>query len=337
MTTRRDPSRGEPTTPWRALVSAWDGHGLNTIFLDAQDNALEGGEIQFAGGGNGGSPLDTWNLDSWSGMMRLFTGGITKWTLDTSGNMGAAGTITANNTKMGDVGFGSLWAGLAHSAAAAFSTTGYALLQKNDGLDTRLNAAVGGQVGLFLFNTLQWALEASGHFVPGFDNARDIGRTAMRLRDVYVAGEVVGENGANYLPANQAAIGNALTDVNGTAFTVGPNEAWVFDIFIPYARNANAGTVNFAINGPAGAAVAMTVFGTTTALSAFLTTYNTSLGTAVGALGSLISSGAHFVRISGKITTAGTAGVVAARAITSAAGTTMTPQVGTYCMARRIS
>jgi hypothetical protein len=72
---------------------------------------------------------------------------------------------------------------------------------------------------------------------------------------------------------------------------------WEFDIFISYIRNATAGTVNFAINGPTVTAVAFPVFGTTTALTAFASTYNTALNSGVGALGALISSGSHFARI----------------------------------------
>jgi hypothetical protein len=363
MTTRRDPSKGIPNTPWRALEPSGtpvSGSGTagklpvftgpsaigdssftqlspGTLLIPAQDNAVEGGEIQLAGGGNAGSPYSTWTWDSWTGMLRWFVGGIVKMNLDTSGNLGVTGYVSSITSKMGDVGHGSLWAGFAHTGS--FSTGAYGLLTKNDGLDTRLNAGTGGTIGIFINNVVQWLVNASGHLTPGTgnDNARDIGSTALRLRDEYIAGEHVGENGANAPSANQTAFANVLTDITGTSWAVGINEVWEFEIHISYNRNATAGTVNFAVNGPTGATVAYTLFGTTTALTAFSAIWNSVLNNGVGALGALVSSSSHFAVLRGRLTTAGTAGTAVARAITSAVGATMQPQIATYVNARRIS
>lgn len=333
MTSRRDPAVGSPKTPWKALLgAAWDGLGLNTIILEAQDNALEGGEIQFKGGGNGGAPFATWILDSWTGSMRLFTGGIVKWTLDTLGNMGIAGNLGTENTKQGNVGHGINWAGFSHGSV--FNTVSYALLQLNTGLVTRLNAASGGQIGLALNNADQWVVESSGHFIPAFDNTRDIARTALRLRDIFIAGETVGENGVNGNAANQGTFVNVETDVAGAGFEIGVNEQWEFDIFIPFLPGSTAGCM-FKITAPALCTTAFTAFQTTTGVTAFSTQYLVTLNTNTSLFGTTAAS--HWIRLTGRISSGANAGSVKVRGTSGAVGTTIQIRDGVVTNARRKS
>jgi hypothetical protein len=333
MTTRRDPSKGTPDTPWRALVAELVG---STLSLLQQDNALEGGEISIQGGGNGGrpgggTPFADWTFDSWSGMLRWFTGGIVKMTLETNGHLNVA-IMTATRSRSGDVGHGLPWAGWGHSDA--FGTTTYALLQKNDATDTRLNTTVGGQIGLYIGNVIQWFVNSSGHLLPEASNTRDIGGGSNRLRDVYIAGELIAENGSNSNNSNQAQFSNALTDIVGTSWAIGANERWAFEIFIPFQRDADPGTVSFTINGPAGATCGYTVFGSNTTTT-FSEAYGTALNSAIATLGTSTSTN-HFAVIRGRISTAGTGGTAVARGLTSAGTAGCIPLDGCWVNARRI-
>ena len=192
------------------------------------------------------------------------------------------------------------------------------------------------QLNLYTGAVARWHIVAAGHYAPVADNTYDIGiNGSNRVRDIRIAGEVVGMNGGNGKTADQATFANALTDITGTSWLVGVNEQWEFEIFIPYLTNATAGTVGWTVNGPAGTTVAYTVFGTTTALTAYSSVYSVVINVGVGALGALISQ-THFVVIRGRLSTVGTAGTAIARGITSAAGKTVAARNGAYVKARRV-
>lgn len=306
-----------------------------TLQLKQQDNALEGGEVQFDGGGNGGAPYAQWILDSWTGAMRFFTGGIVKWTLDTAGNMGVAGNVATVTTKIGDVGHGSTWAGVAHGSA--FTTVLYGFLHNNTGLDTRVNAGTGGQVGIYLNNVVQWLVESSGHLTPaGGSNARDIGKTALRLRDIYIQGETIAQNGDNTNTANQATFVNVATNIQGCGWeSGGSGEVWAFDIFIPFLPSSTAG-VQFAIQGPVGS-IGFTATGIQTQATAppqWWSEYVVAINTFTGLHG--ITSASYYIHIVGSLTT-NAAGSITVQGKTGAAGTNCTIRRGVSQNARRIA
>lgn len=62
--------------------------------------------------------------------------------LNITSSLNANGNANINNTFLGDVGHGSVWAGFSHRGSV--NTAGYALLQSNDGLYTLINKKSGG-------------------------------------------------------------------------------------------------------------------------------------------------------------------------------------------------
>jgi hypothetical protein len=322
-------------------IASVDGNALEapvlsatagTVLVAASDNALEGGQIELAGGGNGGTPYLTWVWDSWTGILRWFRDGVVKMTLDTSGNLAAIGTIVASAcSKIGDCGHTATWAAFGHTSN--FDTTGYALLQKNDSSDTRVNAESGGQIGLYLANVVQWIVNSSGHWVPESDNNRDIGTAAVGLRDVHIAGEMVGENGSSQNTSAQATFTTTATDIVGASWAVGTNEQWIFDIMIPYLPSSTAG-VQFQFVGPASAGVIFTAFGSSSAVTAFSTEYSVSMNSFTQLRGT--SAASHFIRLTGRMATGATAGTFKVQGRTNAAGTNCSIRDGLTVIARRI-
>lgn len=308
------------------------------LTLKQTDNALEGGQINFDGGGNGGAPFGQWVLDSWSAIMRFFTpsDGLVKWSLDTLGNMQARGKITASIgssfASMGDVGHGPTWAGF--GADGAFNTTDYALLQNNNGLDTRLNAKSGGQVGLYLFNTLQWVLNSGGHFTPGFDVGRDLGSTALRIKDVFVGGAVISNtlNAAN--AANQATFNTAATNITGLAVTLVPNAIYQVEVVISCTMVLATG-VKFFFTAPALTTGEMHLSGNVATAQTWQTGYAASLGIS----GPFMLTGAQTgqYRINAIVRTGANGGTLQVQGQTGGATTTCAVQKGSYITARRLS
>jgi Chaperone of endosialidase len=72
------------------------------------------------------------------------------------------GNANLNNTFLGDVGHGAIWAGFSHGNSV--STSGYALLQSNDGIYTLLNKkSGGGYLGFRVDNADKMVINDSGN------------------------------------------------------------------------------------------------------------------------------------------------------------------------------
>jgi hypothetical protein len=159
-------------------LGSWTG---STLALGRQDNANEGGQIDFLGGGGGGVPYKDWHLDSWQGVIRLFENGLVRHLFDSL-------YATHYNAQVGDVGHGVAWAGFSHNTL--FNTTKYALLQSNVGDDTRLNVGTGGSLR-FCFENVEKLSMTATNFMPLNDAAYDIGAaTNRRFKDVWITGAI---------------------------------------------------------------------------------------------------------------------------------------------------
>lgn len=408
------PRFADDTTLEDGIISD-TGSGLvinpGLVQLAACNDADEGAQIDFLGGGNGGSPFDTWSLDSFQGRMRFFTNGVSYFDLAPTRLVLSSGcdlVITAGDTTsvrlfraaannfqirtnddgsdnqedatkpswamaLGE-GAADNWIVYRRSAGGAFvalwamNNSGHFIPMADDSWDigtaakkvrtvitTSVDAgtnlemiknsgggimAIGGgssfvQLNFYTGNTPRWHVTSGGHWYPVADNTYDIGSVALSVRDLYLQGETVGENGNNGNTADQTAFANALTDITGTSWAVGANEQWEFEIHVPFLRNASAGTVGFTINGPAGSTCAYSVFGSNTTTT-FSEAYSTSLNTSTGTLGTSTST-THIAIIRGRISTGANAGTAVGRGVTTAAGATCAPRNGTWVRARRVS
>ncbi len=89
--------------------------------------------------------------------------------LSVTGKLTVTGQANIGNVFLGDVGHGSIWAGFSHGSSA--STTGYALLHRNDGIYTLLNKkSGGGYLGFRVDNADKMVINDSGNVGIGLTN-----------------------------------------------------------------------------------------------------------------------------------------------------------------------
>ena len=287
------------------------GVGGGSLTLFPTDNALEGGQIDFMGGGNGGAPYKTWSLDSWTGTMRLFETGLVRHVWDST-------YYLAYNTKQGDVGHGVNWAGWSNSNK--FNTTDYALLQNNGtgGDFTNLNVASGGTLSLRQGNVDRFIIDPT-HWL---DNRNVNGDGGFFLRTV------TSNN------ADQAAFANVQTNVTGLIVPTQANctyEVWV-DVV---TTMVGTGGVKFYFTGPPGMTGEMTVFASSgAALTNYAHLYQAVL-TVPGTFLNAGIAGTHIYKIKATIRIGGTSSTVQLVGITSAAGVTCVVKKGSSIQSMR--
>lgn len=135
-----------------------------------------GGTMEWGPGASGARDVTLGR--SAAGILAL-TGSLT-----VSGVVTVTGDLTANTVKIGDMGYGTGWAGLVHKDTAAQGTN-YALIQNQAGTDTRLNVATGGTISMYVnsaqvlatFNETATQLGVNGGAV--IIGASDIGGTEV--------------------------------------------------------------------------------------------------------------------------------------------------------------
>jgi hypothetical protein len=298
--------------------------GTGTLTLEAQDNALEGAEIVFKGGGNGGSPYASWNLDSWTGTLRMHSGGTLYHQFATNG-------VFHVNVFLGDVGHTTTWAGFSHNSVA--TTTSYAMLHKNDGSETRINCASGGSVYLCANNVQLFQSNASV-FRPMTDGTLDLGSNAPnRWKDMWLAGEVVQPNGTATVAVDQASFANAQTNITNLNLALGANEEWIVDVQLSCQMATAATGVKFYFTGPAGMTGECHREGNVATVATWQSLYTAALTVPATFFVTGIIQGTY--RIRATVRTGGTAGTLQLVGITGGATTTCVVRKGSTMLGHR--
>lgn len=133
-----------------AWSNGWKSYDANGGFL-------------FRNGQDGGLQFYTGTSNTGLGLQAVLTsnGNLGIGTSTPTQKMEVAGNARLNNSIMGDVGFGSIYAAFAHSGS--FSTGGYALLQQNNG-ETYLNCALGRNINIRQNNANMAVFDSNGRF-----------------------------------------------------------------------------------------------------------------------------------------------------------------------------
>lgn len=120
--------------------------------------------VKFMGDGSGLTGLP--GVTQWSsgagGSISYNGGNVGIGTISPTQKLQVIGNAKINNTFLGDVGHGGSWAGFSHGNSA--STSGYALLQRTDGLYTLMNKrSGGGYLGFRVDNADKMIINDSGN------------------------------------------------------------------------------------------------------------------------------------------------------------------------------
>lgn len=172
------------------------------IYLGRGDNGSEGGQVEFAGGGNGGSPWKTWDVDSYNGFIRWFENGVVRHQFDSTYGW-------HYNAEIGDCGHGVTWAVFAHTSR--FNTGDYGFAHSSGGLQTNINVGAGGLITFNINNLAEWIINGD-RLYPNGDATEDLGETAHRIKDVWLSGAVK-VNGNNIISSRRTG----WTNPTGTA------------------------------------------------------------------------------------------------------------------------
>lgn len=139
---------------------------------------------------------------------------------------------------------------------------------------------------------------------------------------------------SDYTSSN--ASGGTLSDVTGFVFDIAANENWLFEFNLICTGVAGGGKV--AVNGPSGATLLASVWGTTSGVTAYNNDPITALNTAnATALGTFTTANSTIIKVSGTMRNSTNAGTVQLRGTNVTNSNTFTIKAGSHMIAQRIS
>lgn len=179
--------------------------------------------------------------------------------LDVVGAGQFTGNLTANNAFMGDLGYGSAWAGFSHKDAAAQGS--YALLQNGNGLNTFINAksGAGSTIEMRFDNLARVTLDPGGNMF--ISSSLGVGTAPNTSGTVSVGGNSAGfyfnertgssasgswslyaNNGAAHLYSSVANVDRLLIENNGKIDVPGSNP---IEFGYGFSKEINNGKIGY--------------------------------------------------------------------------------------------